>query len=46
MQIFLGLPRVIATKRDVKKILFDKEQIRLFKKIKDAKSSLDMSNLQ
>ena len=45
MQTFYSLPRTIATKSDIKKIIFDKEQVRIYTKIKDAKSSLESNIL-
>jgi len=38
---FSGPARPVATKRDIKQIMFDREQIMIYKKIKEAKSCVD-----
>ena len=37
---FMGQPRVLNTKRDIKQAMFDKEQIRIYQRIKEAKPSV------
>ena len=41
---FAGPTRAVATKRDMRQVFFDKEQVRLYKNIKEAKPTMDTFN--